>query len=238
MAMALVQLNAVSNVSTDASSYTGNAGAPAVGDLVIVVFYVTGYSTNNTGRIPTITGGGYTWNLEQTLVTGTGGADRVFIATDRATSITSITPVITCFGVCTGCIIKGSRITGVEGQSQLYIRQSATATASTANPTITLGTAALTDNGMYGVIVNLQSSNVVFTAPTGWTSHTESSINTPPSDMCIFYRNSGFTGTSVALTCAQTVLWNAWVIEIYNVGTGPTANNGVSSGMFRGISSI
>lgn len=237
MAMALVQLAAATNTSTDASAYTGTAGAPAIGDLVVMVFYVTGYSTNNTGRIPTITGGGYTWNLEQTLVTGTGGADRVFIASAIATSVTSITPVITCFGVCTGCIMKGFRLTGLEGQSQLYIRQSATATGSTANPVITLPNAALTGNGMFGVIVNL-SNALNFSAPAGWTSQFEVPIQTPAADIMVFYRVSGFTGTSVNVTSALTVLWNAIVMELYNVGTGPTDNSGISRGMFNGISSI
>lgn len=237
MAMALVQLAAATNVSTDAATYTGTAGAPAIGDLVVMVFYVTGYSTGNAGLTPTITGGGYTWYLEQALVTGTGGADRVFIASAIATSITSITPVITCAATCTGCIMKGFRITGLEGQSQLYARQSATATGSTANPVITLPNAALTGNGMFGVIVNL-SNAANFTAPTGWTSQFEVPIQTPPSDIMVFYRLSGFTGTAVNVTSALTVLWNAFVMELYNVGTGPTANAGIQSGMFSGITSI
>jgi hypothetical protein len=241
MAMALVQLAAVSNTSTDATVYSGAAGAPAIGDLVIVTFYVTGFSPGNSGFTATsswFSGGGYTWKLESTLITGTAGVDRIFIVTTIATSITSITPTITLFGNATGCIIKGSRITGLEGQSQLYIRQSATATASTANPSVTLPVAALTGNGMWGVVVNLQSSAAVFTAPTGWTSHVESSITTPPSDMCIVYRVSGFSGTAVTWTCAQTVLWNAFVMELYVAGTGPTANTGITSGVFGDITSI
>jgi hypothetical protein len=236
MAMALVQLAAATNTSTDASSYTGNAGAPAIGDLVVMVFYLTGYYTTNTGRTPTISGGGYTWKLEQSLATGTGGADGVFIATTIATSVTSITPSVITFDSCTGCIMKGFRLTGLEGQSQLYIRQSATATGSTANPVITLPNAALTGNGMFGVIVNL-SNATNFSAPAGWTSQFEVPIQTPAADIMVFYRVSGFTGTSVNVTSALTVLWNAFVMELYVAGTGPT-ENGISTGMFKGIASI
>jgi len=236
MAMAMVELSTAKSDTSNVNVYTANAGAPAVGDLLIATFYLTFYNTNNLGRIPTITGGGYTWYIEQSLAVGTGGQDRIFIATTRATSVTSITPTITCFGNCTGCISKVSRITGLEGQSQLYMRQSATASGSTTNPVITLPNAALTGNGMWGVIVNL--ANVLnFSAPAGWTSHFEIPMSTPSGDMMIFYRVSGFTGTTVTCTSAQTVLWNAFVMELYNVGTGPVTFASPNGGGFFGVAS-
>jgi hypothetical protein len=237
MAMAMVELSGASSTTTDASTFNGNSGTASGGDLVIATFYLTGYSTNNTGRTPIISGGGLTWRLDQTLSTGTGGQDRIFIATTFASSTTVIIPNITTFGACTGCIIKVSRITGIEGQAQLYIRQSATATGSTANPLITLPTAALTGNGMWGVIVNLAGATN-FSAPAGWTSHFEIALpgTTPTGDMMIFYRVGGFTGTTFSCTSAQTVLWNAFVMELYNVGTGPVTFNSSTTTGFFGVS--
>jgi hypothetical protein len=237
MAMALVQLAAATSDTSNVSTYTGTSGAPAVGDLVIVVFYVTGYAPGSVGRSPIISGGGYTWKIEHILEAGTGNVDRVFVATTIATSVTAIAPSISTFATCTGCMIKGSRITGLEGQSQLYTRQSATASGTTANPVITLPNAALTGNGMWGVIVNLANA-ANFSAPSGWTSHFEIAMSTPSADIMTFYRVSGFTGTSVNVTSAQTVQWNAYVAELYNVGTGPTEGGSIIDGMFNGITAI
>src|SRR5262245_42762256 len=215
MALAFAALAAASGSTTDGTSFTGTAGTPVSGDLLICFVQCSGF----TGTC-TLTGA-WTWTL-LTSFTKNAGADTVFIFWAKATAATSTTPSVSLSATATGCIIECIRVTGGEGSNQPYLRQLNTNTGSTANPTCPLGRAILTGNGCLVAVCNGRNCAVQFSASTGWTEVTEINYHTPASGATFNTRASGETGTTITWTCANTTAWVSVVMEFYVAGTGPT----------------
>lgn len=234
MALSVTALAAASaNTSNNAASHTGTAGTPNAGDLLLACVQVSGNTT------PGSMSGTWTWNLLTTFPKNTG-ADTVYIYWAAATAGTSTTPVYTISGNSTGSAMSVLRLTGLEGQTQPYIRQLKTAVGTAANPSLTLDTAPLTGNGLIGIASNTTSSATQWTMPASWTGEIhETNYSTPGTSLQTCYRASGATTTGVAWTNSNTTAWGIIVIEFYVAGTGPSADDGnAMNGFFGGISNI
>ena len=220
MAMTISALGAATYISTDTNTYAGTASVPTAGNLMIVAFYVTGYTGD-----ATCTGGGFTWDL-LAKVPANGGANTVFVFTAGAITATSTTPTISLSSNATGCIISGVRVAGNEGQAQAYIRQASTSSGSTTNPTCIMPTSPLTGNGMIAIAVNLTNSAVQWTAPNLWTELTETAGTVAPlCSMQLCYRLTGQTSATLTWTNANTTAWTTFAAEFYVAGTGPIVRN-------------
>lgn len=217
MALLVQQLAAATqNTLNNQASHTGTAGTPASGDLLIAIIAVSGNTAVGTMS------GAWTWTF-LTSYTKNAGADTVFVFYAYASAATSTTPVYTISGTSTGSAMSVLRLTGLEGQTQPYIRQFKTATGTTANPSVTLDAAPLTGNGLVGIASNTTASSVQWTIPTGWTAEIhETSYATPANSLQSCYRASGATVAAISWTNASTTAWGIMIIEFYVAGAGPT----------------
>ncbi len=231
MAMAVSALATSTNSTSNTTSYAGTAGTPSSGDLLIACVIASG-----TVDVGTMTGT-WTWN-KLTSFTKNSGADTMYIFWAYASAATSTTPTFGCAGdAATGACISVFRLTGLEGQTQPYIRQFKTATGTTTHPSVTMDNAILTGNGVIGFASNGTSSATQWTAPTSWSELHENNYSTPANSIETCYRLSGETGTTITWTNANTTAWGVIVIEFYVAGTGPVPDDS-SMGFFGGNSSI
>lgn len=233
MAMVVNALAAGLGSTSNAASYAGTAGTPVANDTLLAFFHCMTF----TGTVTSVTGGGFTWYPVAAYNTNTT-ADRLFVYSTLATSATSTAPTINLSASAAGCNISVFRLTGLEGTVVPYIRQVATNTNTTANPSVTLGVAPLTGNGLIGVAVNLTNSTTQWTAPTSFTGLHQVSFNTPAASMQTSYVLSGVTGTTHTWTNASVTRWNAFVFEFYVAGTGPTEVYDGNTGFFGGVNLI
>lgn len=230
MALAFTALAAANASTSNASSYPGTAGTPTAGDLLICFVMCSG---NTAGSMT----GTFTWNL-LTSFTKNAGADTIYVFWAYAATATSTTPTFaTSGGNGSGCIISCVRVTGGEGQTQPYIRQIASNTGTTANPTAVFAAAPLTGNGILGFASNGTNSATQWTAPSLFTEISEVAYNTPANSGETVSRVSGQTATTLTWTNANTTSWRTVALEFYVAGTGPTPDDS-SSGFFGGITSI
>jgi spore maturation protein SpmB len=233
MAMGVTALAAGLGSTSNAASYTGTAGTPITGETLLAVFHCVTF----TGTVTSVTGGGFTWYPVAVYNTNTT-TDRVFIYSAYASSGTSTTPTINLSASAAGCSISVFRLTGLEGTVVPYVRQVATNTNTTANPSVTLSVAPLTGNGLIGVAVNLTNSSTQWTAPSGFSSLHQVAFNTPASSLQTSYVLSGVTATTHTWTNASVTRWNCFVFEFYVAGTGPTEVFDGMDGFFGGVKLI
>ena len=225
MAIAFSALSNSTASSSNTSSYAGTAGTPTTGDLLIAIVQVSdSVSTMNGGAGAFAMTGTWTWTLHYTF-TYNSGADSIAIFSAPATAGTSTTPTFTCTGDAgSGAVVDCFRITGAEGVNQPYIRQIKTNTGTSANPSVTMGSAILTGNGVLGFASNKTNSATQWTAPTSWTeaANHEVSYTSPTTSLQTCTRASGETGTTITWTNSNTTAWIVGVIEFYVAGTGPS----------------
>jgi hypothetical protein len=208
MAITITQLAAISGSTSNTNSYAGTAGTPAAGDLLLA-FVVA----SDTTAVATMTGA-WTWKLF-TSFTYNAGVDTIYVFYSYATAATSTTPTFDCTGDnATGACIYCLRFTGSYGVKVPVIRQKATNTGNTANPSVTMPYAVLTTNAVIGIASNLTNSAAQWTQPSGWTENAEVSYNTPPHSFHISSRTSGETGTTISWTNANTTNWGVMVLEL------------------------
>lgn len=230
MAVVRTQLAAAVASTSNTSSYAGPTGTPAAGDILIAAVAATG-----TVAAGTMTGGGFTWTRLMSLAYN-GGADTLYIFWAVATSATSTTPTFDCTGDnATGCIIACARFTGLEGQTQLYPRQTTTATGSTANPAVSFPVAINTNNAVILVCANSTNSAVQFTPGASYNEMDEATYTTPPSALAWHDRMSGETGVGKQMTNANTTAWGMIGIELYAAGQGPATSQLSGTGFFGGM---
>lgn len=207
---------ATKNTLDNQATHTGTAGTPASGDLLFAVIVVS--DNTAVGSMS----GTFTWIFLESYL---HQQDTIYIFYANATSATSTTPVYTISGTSTGSAMYVVRISGAEGQTQPYIRQSATNNASTTNPSVGMTAAILTGNGCLGIAKNNTNSSVQWTAPSGWSEMTEQSYATPSISLEVASIASGETGSSIAWTNSNSTPWKLIVYEFYVAGTGPTECN-------------
>ncbi len=232
MALVFTQLAAAKASTTNAASYAGTAGTPVAGNLLICFVMASGKNTNGTLT------GTFTWT-RLTSFTHNTNADIIEVFWAYAATATSVTPTyaVGTGGNASGCIIYCVRVTGAEGQTQPYIRQIATNTGTTANPSITFGTAALTGNGLLGFASNGTNSATQWTAPTGFTEMSEVTYATPAKSGETAQAASGITATTISWTNANITAWGVIMLEFYVAGTGPVANDSFA-GLSGDITSV
>ena len=234
MALSFTQSGvSVTNTANQATAYAGTTATPAAGDLLICAVLCTGNTVVGT------LSGQWTWTLLTSFTTG-AGANIFSIWWAYAATATSTTPSYLPNAAATGCIIHCTRITGAEGQQQPYIRQVATNTASTANPTVVFGSAPLAGNGILTWGTNLTNLATQWSGPTSFTEVAELAMNTPTTSLQIAGRASGQTTATLTWTNANVTAWTTYAIEFYVAGTGPTeVSNGMSvGGGFFGINTL
>lgn len=220
------------STSNQSTAYLGNAGTPAAGDILICYVMCSGRNA-----VGTLSGGGWEWNLLLSRLKN-GNADIISIWYAYADAATSTQPSYLPGGNATGCIISCVRVTGQEGTNVPYIRQIATGTASTANPTAVFGAAPLTGNGILAFASNQTNSTTQWTAPASFTEISEVAYNTPANSLETVSRATGQTNATLTWTNANTTAWVTYAIEFYVAGTGPTepqesgSGTGFSGGIF------
>lgn len=199
--------------------YTGNTGTCAAGDLLIAFASVTGVSSGGS-----LSGGGLTWNSFGTGLKGTTDSTVAFWA--YSASAVSITPSFQPGGSATGLLLTVVRVAGTTATagSNGFAQTFATNTGTTANPSVTFGTATNTNNGILLFASNTTNSSTQFTAPTGFTELDEQTYATPSNAIEIAYRTSGGTASTYTWTNANTTAWKVYGIEITAAGVGPTSN--------------
>jgi hypothetical protein len=199
----------LASTANQSTAYTGTAGTCASDDLLISFVMASGNTTSGT-----MAGGGLTWTL-LTSQTKNVGADICAVYWAYATTGVSITPSYTPSAAATGCIISVIRVAGSTATtlSPNLQQTTATATGTTANPTVTFGVATLTDNGILLLIANGTNSTTQFTAPTGFTELIEVAYNTPTNGAEVATRSTGGVATTYTWTNANTTSWRSFGLE-------------------------
>lgn len=199
----------LASTANQSTAYTGNAGTAQAQDILVAFTLCSGNAT-----VGTMAGGGLTWN-NLTSQTKNAGADVCGVFWAFVSTTGSVTPSYTPNAAATGCIIHCVRVAGSTGNaSSLNLQQVvATATGTTANPTITFGSATLTNNGILIFCGNGTNSTTQFTAPTGFTELSEVAYNTPANGAQVSSRASGGTATTYTWTNANTTSWRSFGLE-------------------------
>jgi hypothetical protein len=229
MPVTYTQLASASASTTNTSTYTGTAGTPAIGNLLICFVLCTGNTDGNLS-------GTFTWT-KLISFTKNSGADTFYVFWAYASSATLTTPVFTTVGGSgSGCFIHCIRISGADGQTQPYLRQIKTNTGTTTNPTLTFDNAPLTGNAILCYIGNGTSSTSQFTQPTGFNVIGNMSYGTPSTGAQTSIRTSGQTNPLLTWTNVNTTSWSVVGMEIYVAGSGLTEPDqmGYGTGFFGG----
>jgi len=231
VAVAFTELAAMSTSTSNTNQYTGTAGTPAAGDILIGLVGITANVTSGTMT------GAWTWYTLKEL-SYNSGADSVHVFWAKATAATATTPVYTtASGNGSSCEIYVLRVTGSAGGGCPCIRQISTAIGTSANPAVVMFGAINTNNGCIGLIAENGDSSAVFTAPSSWAENAEAGTGTAPRHSTeVASRASGETGTSVAWTWTNTSSrpWGAIVMEFCLLGGRQMSpsGGGYSSPMF------
>lgn len=226
---------AAANASTanQSTAYAGTAGTPVANDILICFVLCSGNTTPGT-----LSGGGWTWTLLTSQLKA--GTDILTVWYAQATAATSTTPSYLPSAAATGCIISCVRVTGQEGTNVPYIRQVATNTGATTNPTAVFDVAPLTNNGILGFATNGTNSTTQWTAPASFTEISEVAYNTPANSGETVSRISGQTATTLTWTNANTTTWRTIALEFYEAASGPASVDafGNGTGYFGGVLSV
>jgi hypothetical protein len=199
----------VAATTNQSTAYTGTAGTANAGEVLIAFVSVSGNTTAGT-----MAGGSLTWTLVTSGLKNTN-ADFCAIYWAYVASTVSVTPSYTPSAAATGCIIAVTRVTGATSTSSALnlVQAAVTATGTTANPTITFGSATNTDSGILVMVANGTNSTTQFTAPTNFTELIEVSYNTPTNGAETAGLTSGGTATTYTWTNANTTSWRSFGLE-------------------------
>jgi len=225
MAMSTTRLATNSASTSDTTAYNGNSGTPASGDLLIAFV----------GASNTVSVGGLTGTFDWTLLDSfSNGGDTLYVYYAYASSATSITPHFDCSDdAATGCSIQVLRLTGLDGQTQPYIRQYKFTSGNSTNCVATLNSSAINSNGMIGSIFKVDNSGV--SAPTSWTGLGTVAYSNPYRVMLNAYRNSGETGSSFTWAGSVGGSFIAFIAELYVAGSGKVPLDEFGQSGFFGI---
>lgn len=213
MAVLFTQL-AVGTASTanQSTAYTGTAGTPATGDLLIAFVVVAGNTTNGT-----LSGGGFTWNVLTSAAISTTHFCSIWWA--AASSATSTTLSYLPSAAATGCILYCVRVTGTTNQTSATLGQAlkqaaVTNSGSTINPTVTFGANTTAGNGLLLFAANATNSTTQWTPPTGFSELTELAFNTPTTSGEVANLSPVITpATLYTWTNANTTTWRTFGLE-------------------------
>lgn len=209
----------LASTTNQSTAYTMAAAGTTGADEILIAF--TSCAGNAT--IGTMSGGGLTWT-NITSQTKNAGADVCGVFWAYAATATSVQPSYTPNAAATGCIIHCIRVAGSTGDaSGPNLQQvTATATGTTANPTITFGTATLAANGILIFAANGTNNAAQFTAPStpaGWVEINEANFNTPTNGSQVSSLTNGGTSTTYTWTNANTTSWRTFGLEFVSVSS-------------------
>lgn len=210
MAMSTAQLAAISSTTSDTTSYNGTAGTPTAGDLLIAVVAIS--NSVSVGGLS----GTFPWTLLGSLA---AGGDTLYVYWAYADSATSVTPSFDCSDdAATGCAMQVFRLTGLDGQTQPYLRQIKFNSGNATNCTVTTDVAVQTGNGVIGACFKVDPSGL--SDPTSWSNRGSASYSSPFRVLRTSYRNSGETGSSFTWSGSTSGAFIAFVAELYVAGAG------------------
>jgi len=214
-------VNGITSTS-NATSYALGAFTATNGAL-LVAFVFTSASVLTA---PTMTGGGFTWNLKSYAIVGSN-AKYIFWA--KATSAASTTATFDCTGdQASACSISLISVTGHDNTTADPIKQVLipTGTATSADPGITFGTALDTNNGYFiGYRGGFSTSNTA-TAPGSWTEALDVGTTSPSVNAVTAWRAGGETTTGPFTFTSASTTWDEIGCEIYVSGAGPASQTG------------
>jgi hypothetical protein len=223
MAITFTQLAAASADTSNTTSYAGNAGTPAAGDLLLC--FVVGAATLAAGSMT----GTWTWRKLTSLGWNTiaSPTSTLYVFWAVATAATSTTPTFDCTGdAATGAMIYCLRVTGAEGMTAPSVRQIATNGGSVANPQIAFTSNILSVNGVVALAANGTGSSTQWGAPSGWAENAETNITSPAVSLEVASRSSGETQSSLTWTNANTTPWGIVGIELWAPEGRPREHGG------------
>lgn len=200
----------LASTSNQSTAYTGTAGNALANEVLISFVSVSGNTSSGT-----MSGGGLSWNGPVASQGKNANADICLVFWAFVSSNVSVTPSYTPSAAATGCIMSVIRVSGSTATLLgLDLRQAiATATGTTANPTVTFGSATLTNNGILLFAANGTNSTTQFTAPTGFTELSEVAYNNPTNGGQVSSLSSGGTATTYTWTNANTTSWRTFGLE-------------------------
>lgn len=196
--------------ATDLSIYTSTqTWTPAVNDIILGYIDVTA----STLPAPTLTGGGFTWNLI-TSATFNGGNSSMYFYWTKATSATLITPVFNCTGdAATSCGMGFFTVTGCDLTNPI-VQTAVTNSTNAANPAVTFASN-LNTNNAYTMFVCNTANPAAIAIPTGWAAEDIDSGNgTPNTGFWLGHRINGETGTTITTARVTALNYGAIGVEI------------------------
>lgn len=218
--------------TSNASSYASGSFTPSLGDLLVVC--VTASGTVAAGTVSNSAGTTFT---KITSALKASGADTLylFVADSLVTSATSQTCTFDCTGDnATGAIVTVLSLSGMTRTGAAAVKKSGKQDngAAAGTPTVSLGSAALSQNLLVGFIGN-GSSPATLTQPSSWSELWDSTgYSTPTTGHEVASIASGFTGSSVTWGSTSATAFGAIVAEfdVSAVKTYASSGGGQSGG--------
>lgn len=232
-AYAATVTNAVGTADTGATPNTSASFTPASGDLLIVWATCTGTALTTAQLTSSV--GGFTFTQFATARHDSGPpGDRMFgfVANALVSSATNQTVDFAVSGdECSGSNIVVERISGMTFSGSSAIRQSAVDedNASGTTPQASFAVVALTSNPTLGAVVN-DTNPAGMTPPTGWTETQDIGYASPNGGLESFYRNSGFTGTTITAGSVSSGDNAMIIVELDASAGGATFTAGPAAG--------
>lgn len=216
-----VVTNGVGTASTsNVATYASGSFTPAANDLLIAFVTVSG-NTDANGYITDSQNLG--WDLITTaLFASSANKIYAFVAKKLAAATSMTVTYNISSGTATGCVIQVARVSGITMTGIAAIRQSTTVAnqASGSAPAPAFSSNCLTGNPTLTVVGD-STNPPGLTAPTSWTSQSNTGYATPTTGAQYASRNSGFTSTTITWGSSAGSAFGAIAIEV-NVDAPPS----------------
>ena len=226
--MATVTLLGTATLTSTSGTKTVTA-TPAVGDLIVLV---VGHTNNVSTTAPTDNNSSGTYTLLETQFNGASNEHTLKLWV-RDTLIAAATSTIftTAPGTTTGGGLAVLAITGMTQVGAAAKRQSngQTSIVGGTTPTVTLASAAVTDNPLIGVILNTANPAAV-SPPAGWTERLDTGYGTPPTGVEVATLDSGVTSSTITWGSTSASGYASAVVEL------ETSTGGRPDGRFTQLS--
>lgn len=210
--------------TSNTTSYSLVAFTPSANAILTVFVFAS-----DTTAVATMTGGGFSWTLETSVLYNTVNTAYLFWA-KTGSSPGSTTVTFDCTGdTASGAIIAISEWTGADVSTPNPIKQFKTAATTAANPTATFDANMTTTNGYAGGVGLPLSGANVCAQPTLWTEIADTGYGTPTAAACVAHRALGETGATVTFT-ASSAAYGIIIAEVYESGAGPGGPAGPPTG--------
>lgn len=219
--MAVTTSRASAGLTTDGVTYTTASFTPAVGDLLVGWFGVTGSTSTDWTVTDTQSG---TWTkIGRTVKAASADILEFWVRNTLITSASAMTCTYShASGTATGGIwavnsVSGMTLTGANAVrgGQFAVQDNQTSTT----PSLVLPASALTTNP---TLVGFYVTNTVNTTTfSGWTLLASVNYSTPSTQLRNFSRDSGFTATTATGNASVGVTYSGAIVELDASATPP-----------------